>query len=276
MKNQWFTKIASAFMIVMLALNALPVTPAFAASTANTYPTVSADVAGQTTWTNRDFGRTSNDIRATAAGNAYMTVSGFGFAIPVGAVITGIEVNIEAYSTNGLLGQKNVTVSLSPNGGTTWAPTTYTTSGLRTSAPDSNSLLGGPATNWGRTWTDAEINSANFMVRLVTNNPALTGTFNLDAVFVRVTYAVPTTTTLVSDTNPSNFNQSVTFTATVAPAAATGTITFRDGGVQIGAPVALVGGLATLSTAALTVGSHNMSIAAMPPMGSAPERLHRM
>ncbi len=41
------------------------------------------------------------------------------------------------------------------------------------------------------------------------------------------------TTTLVSSANPSIIGQAVTYTATVSPATATGTITFKEGGVAI-------------------------------------------
>jgi len=72
-----------------------------------------------------------------------------------------------------------------------------------------------------------------------------------------------TTTALTSDTNPSVFGQTVTFTATVsvdAPGVGTptGTVTFNDGGSAIDVePV--VGGVATFATSALAVGDHTIS-----------------
>src|SRR5205823_1159861 len=42
------------------------------------------------------------------------------------------------------------------------------------------------------------------------------------------------TTTLASSSNPSVFGQSVTFTATVSPGTATGTVTFMDGASTLG------------------------------------------
>src|SRR5262249_15460080 len=65
----------------------------------------------------------------------------------------------------------------------------------------------------------------------------------------------PTTTTLGSSLNPSVFGQTVTFTATVAPSTATGSVTFFDGGASLGS-VPLSGGSATLSTSTLSVGGH--------------------
>jgi MYXO-CTERM domain-containing protein len=65
-------------------------------------------------------------------------------------------------------------------------------------------------------------------------------------------------TALVSLTNPSLFGQSVTLKATVTgfAATATGTVTFSEAGVAIGAPSALVAGVATFSTTTLSVDTH--------------------
>ncbi len=65
-----------------------------------------------------------------------------------------------------------------------------------------------------------------------------------------------TSTALVSSLNPSTVGQSVTFTATVTGASPTGTVQFRDGAGNLGAPAPLTGGVATLATSALTQGTH--------------------
>ena len=72
-----------------------------------------------------------------------------------------------------------------------------------------------------------------------------------------------TNSAVTSSLNPSVFGQSVTFTATVTPVASTmltpgGTVTFLDGGSQIGMGT-LSGGIATFSTAALAVASHTIT-----------------
>ena len=66
-----------------------------------------------------------------------------------------------------------------------------------------------------------------------------------------------TATTLTSGANPVTYGANATFSGRVSPSAATGTITFYDGGALLGAG-ALSGGAATLSSAALTGGSHNL------------------
>jgi hypothetical protein len=67
-----------------------------------------------------------------------------------------------------------------------------------------------------------------------------------------------TTTTLTSSPNPSNKGQNVTFTATVSPSAATGTVQFFDGATSLGTAT-LTGGKVTLSTSSLSPGSHSIT-----------------
>ena len=67
-----------------------------------------------------------------------------------------------------------------------------------------------------------------------------------------------TTTALGSSLNPSSSGQTVTFTATVSPSTATGTVTFFDGSTSLGSGT-LSSGRATLSTASLTAGTHSVT-----------------
>ena len=71
-----------------------------------------------------------------------------------------------------------------------------------------------------------------------------------------------TIATLSSSQNPSGFNQSVTFTATLTPnggAALTGTVAFMDGSTTL-ATVALSNGSATYTTSTLSMGTHSISV----------------
>ena len=70
-----------------------------------------------------------------------------------------------------------------------------------------------------------------------------------------------TTTIVTSSLNPSVVGQSVTFTATVTGTTPTGTVQFRDGVVNLGAPVALAGNVAALTTSSLTAGTHSITAA---------------
>jgi len=67
-----------------------------------------------------------------------------------------------------------------------------------------------------------------------------------------------TTTTVASSLPSSTFGQSVTFTASVSPSAATGAVQFFDGGNSLGT-VALSGGTASLAAATLTAGTHSIT-----------------
>ncbi len=66
------------------------------------------------------------------------------------------------------------------------------------------------------------------------------------------------TVAVSSSVNPSDFGQSVTFTATVSSASGTptGTVQFKDGGTNLGPAQTLTNGTAQLTTAALASGNH--------------------
>lgn len=78
------------------------------------------------------------------------------------------------------------------------------------------------------------------------------------ATYRGATPAVTTSTALTAlpSGGSSTFGQNVQFTATVSPGPPAGDVTFMDGSVPIGSAVPLSAGVATLSTATLTVGSH--------------------
>ncbi|WP_283498256.1 Ig-like domain repeat protein [Cryobacterium sp. PH29-G1] len=70
---------------------------------------------------------------------------------------------------------------------------------------------------------------------------------------------IATTAVLVSSANPSTFGSDVTFTTTVSPSAATGTVQFIVDGSPVGAPVALAAGGASYTVGSLAVGAHVVS-----------------
>ena len=72
----------------------------------------------------------------------------------------------------------------------------------------------------------------------------------------------PTQATLSSSSNPAALGTTVTFTAAISnsqPTAATGTVNFFDGTVQIGTANLNATGVASISTATLTTGSHSIT-----------------
>jgi hypothetical protein len=70
----------------------------------------------------------------------------------------------------------------------------------------------------------------------------------------------PSSTALASSPNPSSAGQAITFTATVTPSSATGTVTFMEGSTTLGSAT-LSGGVATVSTSSLASGSHSITAA---------------
>jgi len=80
------------------------------------------------------------------------------------------------------------------------------------------------------------------------------------AVRQQVAQVASTTTISATPAGQASAGQAVTFTATVTPAVATGSVQFRDGGTAIGT-AALVNGVATFSTTALKNGNHSITAA---------------
>nr|BFE50343.1 Ig-like domain-containing protein [Saccharothrix mutabilis subsp. capreolus] len=84
--------------------------------------------------------------------------------------------------------------------------------------------------------------------------------------------AITTTTALAVTPSGSAAQYSpVTLTATVAPAGAAGSVQFLDGAANLGNPVPLSGGTATLSTSTLAVGAHSFSARFVPANAGAYE-----
>ena len=89
-----------------------------------------------------------------------------------------------------------------------------------------------------------------------------------------VSGATPTTTSVISSLNPSVLGQSVTFTATVTAtgsSALSGSVQFKDGSGNLGAAVAYSGTPTyTLTTSALTLGTHAISAVYAGDLNNAP------
>lgn len=108
----------------------------------------------------------------------------YGFSIPAGASIAGIEVRLDARADSTSSSPK-MCVQLSWDGGTTWT-TAKSTSNLNTSMR--TFTLGGTSDTWGRTWNPSDFTDANFRVRVISVSSSTSRDFFLDWVAVRVTY----------------------------------------------------------------------------------------
>ena len=147
-------------------------------------------------WTNPGNAFSPNDTYATV--NVDGTTSdalqclNYGFTIPAGATILGIEVNIERKSNSTANGGSNdASVRLVKGGvvgGSNLATATIYGTGDKIEAHGSATQL------WGQTWTPADINAANFGVQYTGTKPSAAGgahTLSIDQIQIVVTYSQP-------------------------------------------------------------------------------------
>ncbi len=113
-------------------------------------------------WINGNNAFASDGAYATAGtAGLRQSYSVFGFNIPGGNTVEGIEVKLEA---SGSTAAGTIEVALSWNGDGTITSTKQT--GTLTTA-DAVYTLGGPSDLWGRSWNPSEFSNANFFVRVI-------------------------------------------------------------------------------------------------------------
>lgn len=127
---------------------------------------------------------TATSTSCTATSKDRHVFRDYGFSLPGGATIGGIEVRLDARadSTNG---SPRLCVQLSWNGGTTW--TAAKTTGTLTTA-EASYTVGGAADTWGRAWTTGELANSAFRVRVTDVASSTQRDFSLDYVGVQVRY----------------------------------------------------------------------------------------
>jgi carboxypeptidase T len=127
---------------------------------------------------------TSTSTSCTATQKDRHVLSNFGFSIPAGSTIQGIEVKLNS-RVDSTSGSPRFCVQFSWNGGSSW--TTAVTSATLSTA-ETMYILGGVTNTWGRTWTNTDFNNANFRVRLTMVASNTSRDFSLDWVGVQVRY----------------------------------------------------------------------------------------
>ena len=127
---------------------------------------------------------TNSNKACTNSGKDKHVYYNYGFNLPAGAAVAGIEVRLAA-KVNSTSNAPKMCVQLSWNGGATWtaAQSTPTLSTATTTY-----VLGGATNTWGRTWSVADLSNASFRIRIIDVASATNKTFSLDSVAVRVTY----------------------------------------------------------------------------------------
>ena len=161
-------------------------------------PTTCTSVAGIGTvaWTNPANAISSNNLYATAAVDGtttrYLQCTGYNFAIPAGATITGITVNVERRSSSaGNGGSRDAAMRLVKAGA---IGATDRSTGTSYTTADVTEAHGGVADLWGTTWTPADINAANFGAAFAATKPNAAGaaqTVRVDYVRIRIDYTMP-------------------------------------------------------------------------------------
>jgi hypothetical protein len=101
-----------------------------------------------------------------------------------GSQVQGIEVRLDARADSSS-GQPKLCVEISWNGGANW---TAVKSTPNLSTGQTTYILGGPADNWGRTWSFGEFSNGTFRIRVTDVSNNANRDFFLDYIAVNVTY----------------------------------------------------------------------------------------
>jgi len=192
-----FVVVLSVFIIFAFLLSYLTPEHSFATDTGALSPGTMSDDAtvGTDGWGNPDGALTSNDVDAavtlTMGEKAhYLKATGFGFAIPSTATITGIVVEFEHaralsavnHTTRMRLVRAGTIESVEKNPSLLWPMTdTYDTYGT------SSDL-------WGASWTYSDINNADFGVVISLDAGATSSAYYVDHIRITVYYTDTSTT----------------------------------------------------------------------------------
>ncbi|MBI2474065.1 MAG: hypothetical protein HYV68_00015 [Candidatus Taylorbacteria bacterium] len=134
-------------------------------------------------WTSPSNAYSSDNSYATAGTAVAQDYGNFGFNIPSGDSIVGVDVKVEG---KGSTAAGTFSVALSWNGGTTY---TTATSSWTLSTSDQVFVMATSSDLWGRaSWSPSEFSDANFRLR-ITAAPS-SNTVSVDAIQVRVQHQV--------------------------------------------------------------------------------------
>jgi hypothetical protein len=160
--------------------------------------------------------------------------------------------------------QASVTMAANPNPATANQPVTLTATLTPSIAPGGVTFFNG-STALGSTQVFSGTATLPG-ITLAAGTYSLTAQYSGNGTFppatspaISLTVKGSSSVVVTSSANPSNTKQGVTFTATVTPATATGTVQFLDGSNTIGSAT-LTNGSATFSPASLNPGTHSITV----------------
>jgi len=137
----------------------------------------------------------------------------YGFAVPAGATVNGVEIRVDVRLDNG---PGYVCIQLSWDGGASWTAPKQTPSLTSSFAAYT---VGGAADTWGHGWTASELSNTNFRLRVIDVASNSDGRFRLDWVGAQVYYTAgaPDTTgpAALNVSAAAGAGSSVTLTATI-------------------------------------------------------------
>jgi len=136
-------------------------------NTLATSPQTMADDAtvGTVAWTDPDNAKVSDDVYAYASGSGitshYLKATNFGFAIPTGAIISGILIEVEKYAAGATTDIKDSAIKIVKADGSIGTTNKANTT---TQWPTTEAYIShGSSTDlWGEIWTAENINDADF------------------------------------------------------------------------------------------------------------------
>jgi hypothetical protein len=156
---------------------------------------------GTTAWSTGSFPAT-NDMSSTMAvpvTSRYLAMTGFGFTLPSGALVTGIDVSISRRASTGVGGTVfDRSVKLVTDG----HPVRGDDKGSLTLWPgaSASAAYGSSTDRWGLSLTAADVNASNFGVAVsafaTPNSPRTVAMATINSAQITITYFVPCPATL--------------------------------------------------------------------------------
>jgi prepilin-type N-terminal cleavage/methylation domain-containing protein len=195
----------------------------------------------------------THTIKAVFSGNAkYISSTSPNFTAIVGKGTTTVNLSSSGTPSN-LNAAVTFTASVTPSAAT--GTVTFKDSGTAMAGSSTVSISSGTAT-----FTISSLSVGSHTITAVYNGDSTYNT-STSANFNQTVSKLNTTATLGSSQNPSIVNKPVTFTATVAPGAATGTVNFVDTttSTTIGNAINVSSGTATCTYTFTTTGTHSIT-----------------
>lgn len=177
-------------------------------------PTTGANIAtGTTAWSSPGNITLTDAAYAscnTSADTQLLRGTGYGFAIPAGQTIFGIQAEVIRHKSpaGSNFGTETIGLVLSA----ALAGTAKVSPGVAPQATDQPLDLGTSSDLWGTAWTYANINDATFGAQYSTTNTGLVGTISVDSIAITVWYGAQSVFP-----NTSYLDRQTRFPMTVTP-----------------------------------------------------------